>query len=118
MKTQEMGKSSIMEKNKIEKLKKAGWSIGGAADFLGLTAGEAQVVELRVRLSHALRARRATLGWSQSEFARSIHSSQSRVAKMEAGDPSVSMDLLIRGLISSGVGLDGLSKIVRSKATK
>jgi hypothetical protein len=29
-------------------------------------------------------------------------SSQSRVAKMEAGDPTVSLDLLVQGLLAAG----------------
>ena len=104
-----------MDKQKKERVEKAGWRVGSAAEFLGLTPEETAIVELRIRLSNALRSRRATLGWSQSQLAKTIKSSQSRIAKMEAADTTVSIDLLIRGLLSTGIGLDGLSKIVRSK---
>lgn len=105
-----------MESRKREKLEKAGWMVGTAEDFLGLTAEQAALVELRIRLSNALKSRRAILGWSQARLAKTIHSSQSRIAKMEAADSSVSIDLLVRGLLSTGIGLDDLSKIVRSRA--
>src|SRR5581483_4278956 len=46
--------------------------------------------------------RRAELGLSQAVVAKRLGSSQSRVAKMEAGDPSVSLDLLLRALLALG----------------
>ena len=107
-----------MEKGKKAKLEKAGWRVGSAEEFLGLTLEETEIVELRIRLSNALRSRRSTLGWSQSQLAKTIRSSQSRIAKMEAADTTVSIDLLVRGLLSTGIGLDGLSKIVGSKAAR
>jgi transcriptional regulator with XRE-family HTH domain len=42
------------------------------------------------------------MGLTQVALAKKIKSSQSRVAKMEAGDPSVSIDLLVRSLIALG----------------
>ena len=39
---------------------------------------------------------------TQEQVARLLKSSQSRVAKMEAGDPSVSLDLLVRSLLALG----------------
>ncbi len=107
-----------MDRQKKDRLIRAGWKIGSAEEFLGLTPDEASIVELRVRLSNALRSRRAALGWSQAKMAETIRSSQSRIAKMEAADSTVSIDLLIRGLLATGVGLDGLSKIVRSKPSR
>ncbi len=45
---------------------------------------------------------------------RKIGSSQSRVAKMEAGDPSVSIDLLIRSLIALGATRKSLARSIQS----
>jgi len=59
-----------------------------------------------------LRQRRQGKGWSQLDLAAKLESSQSRVAKMEAGDPSVSLDLLIRSLITLGASDRELSKII------
>lgn len=107
-----------MDKKKRKRLEAAGWKFGTIEEFLGLSPEESAIVELRLRLSDALKKRRATLGWSQQKLANTLQSSQSRVAKMEADDPTVSIDLLIRGLLSTGVGLDGLSKIVSPQSRK
>ena len=46
------------------------------------------------------------------DLAAKLRSSQSRVAKMETGDSSVSLDLLIRSLITLGASDRELSKII------
>jgi len=91
-----------MDKAKQKRLEAAGWKVGTAAEFLGLSDEEAAIVELRLRLSDSVRLRRTRLGLSQAAFAKRLGSSQSRVAKMEAGDPSVSLDLLLRALLALG----------------
>ena len=91
-----------MEKNKKKRLEDAGWRVGSTAEFLELSPEEAAFVELKLTLSTELRARRNEAGLSQVELARRLGSSQSRVAKMEASDPSVSVDLLIRALLAAG----------------
>lgn len=91
-----------MEKAKRENLEAAGWRVGSAEEFLELTPEEASFVELKLALSSELRERRTREGLSQTQLARRLGSSQSRVAKMEASDPSVSVDLLIRGLLAAG----------------
>jgi len=91
-----------MEKNKKKRLEEAGWRVGTASEFLELSPEEAAFVELKLTLSAELRERRNEAGLSQVELAQRLGSSQSRVAKMEASDPSVSVDLLIRGLLAIG----------------
>lgn len=91
-----------MDRRKQKRLEKAGWTVGSAADFLGLTEEESAFVELKLALSRKLRERRAALGLTQHALAERLGSSQSRVAKMEACDPSVSVDLLIRALLATG----------------
>lgn len=87
-----------MKRTKQKKLAQRGWRIGTAAEFLGLTPEEAVFVEIKL----ALRTQRQTAKLSQTQAARKLGSSQSRVAKMEAGDPSVSLDLLVRSLLALG----------------
>ena len=99
----------MMDKKKLERLEAAGWKAGGARDFLGLSEAEAALIELRLRLSDKLKQRRRSMKMSQATFAKSLRSSQSRVAKMEANDSTVSIDLLIRSLIGSGMTLQELS---------
>ena len=91
-----------MDARKRKRLEKAGWSVGNAAAFLKLTPEEAALVEMRVALSRSLKERRLAAGLTQMTLAKQLGSSQSRVAKLEAADPSVSLELLIRALLSVG----------------
>jgi hypothetical protein len=88
-----------VKKSKRPKLEAAGWAVGSVQDFLGLSDADAALIELKLALSRSLRDRRQRRGVSQVELAKRLRSSQSRVAKMEAGDPSVSMDLLVSSLL-------------------
>jgi len=91
-----------MDAKQRKRLEAAGFRIGSVTDFLELTPDETALVEMRLALSRALRRRREEAGLTQAALARRLGSSQSRVAKMEAGDPSVSLDLLIRALLMVG----------------
>jgi DNA-binding XRE family transcriptional regulator len=103
-----------MRKTKRAALEKKGWKVGDAEDFLELTPEEAVYVEMKLRLSDSLRRRRQRRKLTQIEFAKLIKSSQSRVAKMETGDPSVSLDLLIRSLLALGASEKDLAKTISS----
>ena len=81
-------------------LERAGWAVGDAVEFLGLSAQEAALVEMKLALAQRSRAQRAGRRLSQAAVARLLGSSQSRVAKMEAGDTTVSIDLLVRSLLA------------------
>lgn len=100
--TSRSAKTMTLEPARRRRLEQAGFAVGSAADFLGLSAEEAALLEMRLVLSRALRERREAAGLTQVALARLTGSSQSRVAKMEAGDPSVSLDLLIRALLTAG----------------
>ena len=91
-----------MRKEKKERLERAGWIVSDAREFLALNEADMALVDVRVSLARELRRRRMAKKLSQAALAKRIGSSQSRVAKMEAGDPSVSLDLLIRSLFTSG----------------
>jgi len=106
-----------MDARKRKRLAKAGWSVGDAATFLELTPQESALVDMRVALSRTLRTRRLAAGLTQTALARRLGSSQSRVAKLEAADPSVSLDLLIRALLTVGASRkDVAAAIVRRLA--
>lgn len=91
-----------MDEKKREALQQAGWQVGSTAEFLQLTPEESAYIELKLTLASNLRARRQAQNLTQVELAHLLQSSQSRIAKMEAGDPSVSLDLLIRSLLALG----------------
>ena len=101
-----------MKKSKQQKLKAAGWKVGTAADFLGLSEEEAAFVELKVALATSLKKYRQDEDLTQSQLADMLGSSQSRVAKMEAADADVSIDLLVRALLALGVTRKQLAKII------
>ena len=93
-----------MDERRMAELEAKGFKVGTVQEFLDLTDEDMEILELRVALVKALRTlRQETLDLSQETFAELIGSSQSRVAKMEAGDPSVSLDLLLKTLVRGGV---------------
>ena len=100
-----------MKHDKRRKLEENGWTVGGTREFLDLTHEEAQFIEYKLRLARTLRELRERQSLTQVEVARRIQSSQSRVAKMEAGDPSVSLDLLVRSLILLGISSQELGTV-------
>lgn len=91
-----------MKRQKQARLEAAGWKVGSAREFLGLTDAEAAVVEVKLDLAKALRDQRSRLKMTQEEVGRVLGSSRRRVARMEAGNPSVSIDLLVRTLFKLG----------------
>ena len=101
-----------MDDRKRKRLEARGWKAGSAKDLLRLSDEEAAYIELRLKLAEGLKARRADKGLTQSQLAKVIRSSQSRVAKMEAGDPTVSLDLLVRSLLALGASDNELAKII------
>lgn len=104
-----------MRAEKRKKLEAAGWHVGDAKDFLALTSGEAEFVEIKLALARRLRELREERNWTQAEFARRVGSSQSRVAKMEAADPTVSVDLLVRSLLAAGADRRELGRVLGSR---
>lgn len=103
-----------MKASKREKLERAGWKTGSAEDFLGLSPEELAYVEMKLALSKHLRETRIRKKLSQVEFAARIQSSQSRVAKMETGDPSVSIDLLMKSLLALGASKKEVARVIGS----
>jgi DNA-binding XRE family transcriptional regulator len=101
-----------MDDKKKKRLKRKGWLVGDAKDFLGLTDEEAAYIELKLALSKKLRQKRTGKKLTQAQLAKMIKSSQSRVAKMEAGDPAVSIDLLIRSLLVLGITKTELARVL------
>ena len=104
-----------MKASKGELLQRAGWRVGTAEEFLELNDAEAQYVAIKIALARLLRATRARRHLTQMELAEKIGSSQSRVAKLEAGDPTVSVDLLVRSLLALGTSPSELGKAMSAK---
>jgi ribosome-binding protein aMBF1 (putative translation factor) len=101
-----------MRGSKRKKLEAKGWRIGTPKDFLGMSDEEEAYINLRMKLAEGLKARRQARGVTQVGLAQAIKSSQSRVAKMEAGDPTVSLDLLVKSLFALGASSRELAQII------
>ncbi len=104
-----------MRERKAARLRELGWRAGSAADFLGLSAEEAAYVEVKLSLAEGLRRRRAEHELTQTALAEAVGSSQSRVAKMERADATVSLDLLIRALLALGATRRELARMIEGK---
>lgn len=102
-----------MSSSKELRLKAKGWRTGSVQEFLGLSDEEAAYLELKHQLAKTLRNHRERQNLTQLGAAKLLRSSQSRVAKMEAGDASVSLDLLFRALLKLGVTSESLARAVR-----
>jgi DNA-binding XRE family transcriptional regulator len=98
--------------SKRKRLLAKGWQIGSAREFLDLDVQEEAYIELRLKLAEALKRQRIERNLTQGELAKAVSSNQSRVAKMEAGDASVSIDLLVRSLLAMGASNSDLAKII------
>jgi DNA-binding XRE family transcriptional regulator len=101
-----------MREAKSKRLAAKGWKVGTAKEFLGLSDAEEAYIELRMNLAEGLKQRRSLHGLTQIDLAKAVQSSQSRVAKMESGDPSVSLDLLVRTLLALGTSSKELARII------
>lgn len=101
-----------MKRTKIKLLEKNGWKVGGVKEFLNLSPDEEEFIEMKLALSRSLQERRLKKNMTQAELADLLESSQSRVAKMEAGDPSVSFDLLVKSLLMLGTSRQAIARVL------
>jgi len=101
-----------MNRAQWERLQAKGWKEGSVAEFLDLTPEEAAFVEIKLRLSDAVRSLRRKSDLTQVQLAERLGSSQSRVAKIEAGDPSVSLDLLTRSMLALGASRRDIARVL------
>jgi predicted XRE-type DNA-binding protein len=101
-----------MDNAKRQRLEAKGWKVGNTAEFLDLTPEENAFIELKLALSKHLKELRTSQNFSQKELAKKVKSSQSRIAKMEACDPSVSLDLIIKTLLSLGSSNQDIAHII------
>jgi len=105
-----------MEKKKRKQLEEKGFRIGSAVDFLELTPEEEAYIDIRLEISNLVKSQRNKIGWTQEELAREIGSSQSRIAKLEGGDPGISLDLMIKALLKLGTPKKQIVKLAKNPA--
>ena len=101
-----------MKTSKKRKLELTGWRVESADEFLNLSPDESAYLKIKLKLSESLKQQRQRKRITQSELAQIMKSSQSRIAKMEAGDPTVSIDLLVRSLLALGTSQSEVFQIL------
>ena len=104
-----------MNSAKKRRLEAAGWKVGSASDFLGLTPEEVELIEMKLALGQALKRYRARKRLTQEALAMKLGSSQSRIAKLESGLRGSTLDLLFRALFATGATTDDIAREIRSK---
>ena len=97
------------------RLKSAGWKVGNTGQFLGLSREEARLVEMKLTLSETLKRHRQRRRLTQGGLAERLGSSQSRIAKLEAGAPGTTLDLLFRALFVAGVSSNEIARQIRGR---
>lgn len=103
-----------MDAKKRKKLESAGWKVGDIDEFLGLSEEELEFIEAKLALANSLKEKRKQRRLTQEQLARKIGSSQSRVAKMEAGDSTVSLDSIVRTLLTLGMPMSQIAQVLGS----
>jgi ribosome-binding protein aMBF1 (putative translation factor) len=104
-----------MDARKRKKLEAAGWKVGSADEFLELTREESALLDLKLSLSTLVRSTRQRAKLSQEDLADRLHSSQSRVAKLEAGDASVSLELIVKAALAAGAKKSDLAHAISKR---
>ena len=101
-----------MDKKKKKALEVKGYKVGSVGELLGLSSEELEYIELKLSLSQALIRHRKQSKLTQAQLAKMLKSSQSRVAKMEKGDPTVSVDLLVKSLLALGADKKSIARAI------
>ena len=107
------------KKDKMDgRLDAAGWTTGTVPDFLKMSPEESLFLEMRLGLKRALRVYRHRSQLTQAEVPERAGSAQSRIAKLETGDPKATIDLLIRAVIAAGATPSEVAEVFTAAATR
>jgi predicted transcriptional regulator len=88
---------------------------GDFAEFLGLSAPEAMMIEILVALSQKLREARRSAGISQVALAERLGTRQPNIARLENGaGRSVTIDALTRALLELEVSVKDIAAVLAS----
>ena len=92
------------------------WVETDVEELLDLSAQDLVIVEFRAALALALQQARKRQKLTQENAAKVIGTSQAQVARMEAGQSSITIDRLIKALIALGVPRPTILKALNSAA--
>ncbi len=92
------------------------WVETDVQELLDLSAQDLVIVEFRAALALALQQARKRQKLTQETAAKTIGTSQAQVARMEAGQSSITIDRLIKALIALGVSRPTIVKALSTAA--
>jgi ribosome-binding protein aMBF1 (putative translation factor) len=101
-----------LSKERKAKLQKAGFKVGTVQEFLGLSDAEMMIIDMRIALGKRIRTARERQHLTQTDLAKRIRSSQPRVAKIEAGEEGVSLDLMTKAALAVGMTRKQIAKAI------
>jgi ribosome-binding protein aMBF1 (putative translation factor) len=104
-----------MDSRKRKKLEASGWRVGSATEFLDLSPEESALVDVKLSMGQLVRKARTRSHLSQQALAQRLRSSQSRVAKLEAGDAGVSLDLMMKAAFAAGAKRTDVARAIAPK---
>jgi DNA-binding XRE family transcriptional regulator len=102
-----------MDPKKKQQLEANGWVVTSVQEFLDLSAPEMAYIETKLILGRTVKNLRHKKNLTQTAAAKLLNSSQSRVAKMEKGDDSVSVDLLLKAAYMLGATTDDVAAALK-----
>lgn len=91
-----------MDESKRQRLEAAGWKVGDTSEFLQLSPEESTFIELKLSLTRRLRELRLQNNLTQKKLAEKIESNELNIIQIESGDPSASLDLMVRAMLFLG----------------
>jgi DNA-binding XRE family transcriptional regulator len=109
----DLQRKSIMDPKKKQQLEANGWVATSVQDFLALPTPEMAYIETKLKLSQTVKDLRRKKKLTQTAVAELLNSSQSRIAKMEKADNSVSIDLLLKAAYTLGATTDDVAVALR-----
>ena len=103
-----------MKSEKKAILNKNGWKVGTTSEFLKTSPEEAAYLEIRIAFAELIKSLRKKNHLRQADLAKRLHTSQSRVAKIESADPTVSLDLMAKSAFSMGATTKEIANAIRA----
>ena len=103
-----MRKMTLKEHDPIVEL---GWKDGTVAEFLGLSPEESALIEIKLALGKYLKQRRKRR-MSQAQLAERLNERQSEIASAESGQPLISIDLLVRAMLTIGATPQEIGQVI------
>ncbi len=101
-----------LSKAKQSKIENAGFRVSSVQEFFDLSEAETSIIEMRLTLAKAIRTARAKKKLTQAQLAQLIKSSQPRIAKIEAGDPDVSIEQMVKSALALGLSRKQIGKVM------